>query len=185
MERQNKTNFIATSNKKIEMYHAFQEAITALEAVVSKYNDKKMDKRFIGAINNMFDEKNIKVQISFDTDYRGDRTNHFKLYYSDRDMPNGGYLSYESAHNYLYACDSRSPYISEDTFRLNAEEFLKTLHREYGYLVEKIEDYTEGIKQVDECIKAYAELNKIIKDTLGAMPKCLGNQYVSITCPIY
>ena len=185
MERQNKKEFIATSTKRIEMYRAFQDAINALELVIPKYNDKKMDKRFIDAINKMFEEKNIKVQISFDTNYRGDRENRFKLYFTDRDMPNGSYLSYETSKNYLYPCDSRSPYIANDTFRLNAEEFLKTLHREFGYLVEKIEDYTKGIEQVDECIKAYAELNKTIKDVLGSMPKCLGNQYVSVNCPVY
>ena len=83
MERVSKTTFIAQANRKIEIYQSFIKAMEILKGIVPKYDNKKMDKRFIDKVNAVFAEKVPDTTIHFSTTYWGERENRFKLYYNN------------------------------------------------------------------------------------------------------
>lgn len=183
-----KTNFINKTNSTIICNDAFKEALICVKAIVPKYNQKKINKRFIDEVNKMFEDNNIKVEIKFVTNYRGERENRFYLYYKGDIYvdanDNAGSLSYDERCIYLYPKNGNE-YI-DDEKRLNADAFLNSIHHNFEYCVASNQDYKNGIKMADDVIKIYAELNNIIKDKLKNIPACLkGYSNNHIECPIY
>lgn len=190
-DRTSKTNFINTSNTKIMAFNSFKEAIMTLQTIVLKYDGKKMDKRFIDKVNKMFEEKGIEVKFSFDTNYRGERDQKFKFYFSGEEFVdsnnNRGYLNYDNRCMWLYPNyeeTTKREYMNTD-FKLDAQAFLLALHKAFAVCEERTNKLKDAIENADEVIKTYAQLNKIITDTMKTIPEELRAYNPTIYCPIY
>lgn len=183
MERVSKTTFIAKANRQIEIYQSFIKAMEILKGMVSKYDNKKMDKRFLDKVNAVFAEKVPYTTIHFSTNYRGERENRFKLYYNNR------YIESIGAYVDIYACEStiysrKGWYINDETFRLCSDDLIENLDWECEIYNKKVAELKESIDHTDEVIAKYAELKKIVETTLQSIPSPL-RESIHIPCPIY
>lgn len=182
MERVSKATFVAMSNRRIEMYEEFTNALNNIQPLVTKYDGKKINKRFIDAVNDAIKDVAPNTKFAFATNYKGERENRFRLWYGNRWVESvNGYISdYE---NILYPCDSIQPYLDEE-FRLNADSFLKAIDRELNRLINYIKSYTEAIQKVDEVIETYNSLKEYAYKTLDTIPSPLRSRII-IDSPIY
>lgn len=183
MERVSKTTFIAQANRKIEIYQSFIKAMEILKGIVPKYDNKKMDKRFIDKVNAVFAEKVPYTTIHFSTTYWGERENRFKLYYNNR------YIESIGAYVDMYACESticsrKGWYINNETFRLCSDDLIENLDCECEIYNKKVIELKESIDKIDEVIAKYAELEKTVETTLKSIPSPLRGS-IHIPCPIY
>lgn len=177
---QSKADFIKVTNKKIEMYEMFQTAIMHITSILPKYNGKKMNKRFLDAVNTLLTDNNVPIQFYFNKSYNGERTRRFEMVYMNREFT----LDYNTCVNTLYP-GTNPEYLDED-FRLNAENFINVLGVELNRCKDCIEDYKAGLDKVDMVTSFYKDLEDYISTHMDKLPQCLQDKkYKYLNCPIY
>lgn len=191
--RVSKEVFAALKRREIEMYNAFIKACDILIENAPKWDGKILNVRYTRAMDEAINKEVEKYQdwggnlhetitFTFDNDYNGNRERRFRMFYNNR------YVSAINAYipNYetiIYQPYKQEPYITEDN-RLDAKAYIKRL-------TEKKEEYSccirngnDALEHMDDAIKAYDELNHIIKDMMSRLPEDF-RQLINCQCPIY
>lgn len=191
--RVSKEVFTATTNREIEMYDAFIKACDVLIEHAPKWNGKCLNVRYTKAMDeeiNKVVEKfrgmdgNMQDSITFgfDKDYNGNREMRFRMIYQNRYIREvNSYIEYYETT--IYQPYQGDKYITEDN-RLDLKAYVKRLKEMQAEYRHRIENGREAVKNINETIRIYEELNKTIKDTMAKLPNKF-RQHVSCQCPIY
>lgn len=182
MERTSKATFIAVSNRNIEKYNSFVNVFDILIKIAKEWDDKKINKRFIDKVNELLRDNHISyVRFCFDTNWRNDRTNRFKLYFDDRWVEEArAYISCNEEIIFAHNGD----YLDKDDYRLNAENFIIALEREKEICKNQAQDLQACIEQVDEVIEEYTQMKVYVERTLAEIPSPL-RERIDVRCPVY
>ena len=163
--------FKAMSERKIVMYRSFQKALDAIRDLVTSYDNKVINKRFIDKAQAAIDSVVPHIHIGFDTDFRGNRNNRFQLTFTDRYVQSvNGYLDYTQST--IYPFDNKE-YINQDDFRMNSENCLLAFDRDNETSQNLINDLQNAIENAKDIYQKYVDLQKVIDDTLDGIPSCL------------
>lgn len=173
--------FKAMSERKIVMYRSFQKALDAIRDLVTSYDNKVINKRFIDKAQAAIDSVVPHIRISFDTDFRGNRNNRFQLTFTDRYVQSvNGYLDYTQST--IYPFDMKE-YINQDDFRMNSENCLYAFDKDNETTQNLINDLQNAIANAEDIYQKYEQLQKVIDDTLDGIPSCL-RQRVYVNNPL-
>ena len=173
--------FKAMSERKIVMYRSFQKALDAIRDLVTSYDNKVINKRFIDKAQAAIDSVVPHIRISFDTDFRGNRNNRFQLTFTDRYVQSvNGYLDYTQST--IYPFDMKE-YINQDDFRMNSEYCLYAFDKDNETTQNLINDLQNAIANAEDIYQKYEQLQKVIDDTLDGIPSCL-RQRVYVNNPL-
>ena len=173
--------FKAMSERKIVMYRSFQKALDAIRDLVTSYDNKVINKRFIDKAQSVIDSVVPHILIGFNTDFRGNRNNRFQLTFTDRYVQSvDGYLDY--THNTIYPVDNKE-YLSHDNFRMNSENCLYDFDKDNETTQNLINDLQDAIENAEAIYQKYVDLQKVIDDTLHSIPRCL-RQRVYVDNPL-
>lgn len=173
--------FKAMSERKIVMYRSFQKALDAIRDLVTSYDNKVINKRFIDKAQAAIDSVVPHILIGFDTDFRGNRNNRFKLTFIDRYVQSvNGYLDYTQST--IYPFDNKE-YLSQDDFRMNSENCLYAFDKDNETTQNLINDLQNAIANAEDIYQKYVDLQKVIDDTLDNIPSCL-RQRVYVNNPL-
>ena len=163
--------FKAMSERKIVMYRSFQMALDAIRDLVTSYDNKVINKRFIDKAQTIIDSVVPNVRISFDTNYRGNRNNQFQLTFTDRYVQSvNGYLDY--TRSIIYPFDMKE-YINQYDSRMNSEYCLLAFDNDKEICQNIINDLQNAIANAEDIYQKYEQLQKVIDDTLNTIPSCL------------
>ena len=163
--------FKAMSERKIVMYRSFQKALDAIRDLVTSYDNKVINKRFIDKAQTIIDSVVPNVRISFDTNYLGNRNNQFQLTFTDRYVQSvNGYLDY--TRSIIYSFDMKE-YINQYDFRMNSEYCLLAFDNDKEICQNIINDLQNAIANAEDIYQKYEQLQKVIDDTLNTIPSCL------------
>ena len=163
--------FKAMSERKIVMYRSFQKALDAIRDLVTSYDNKVINKRFIDKAQAAIDSVVPHILIGFDTDFRGNRNNRFQLTFTDRYVQSvNGYLDYTQST--IYPFDNKE-YLSQDDFRMNSENCLYAFDKDNETTQNLINDLQNAIANAEDIYQKYVDLQKVIDDTLDGIPSCL------------
>ena len=173
--------FKAMSERKIVMYRSFQKALDAIRDLVTSYDNKVINKRFIDKAQAAIDSVVPHIHIGFDTDFRGNRNNRFQLTFTDRYVQSvNGYLDYTQST--IYPFDNKE-YLSQDDFRMNSEYCLYAFDKDNETTQNLINDLQNAIANAEDIYQKYVDLQKVIDDTLDGIPSCL-RQRVYVNNPL-
>ena len=173
--------FKAMSERKIVMYRSFQKALDAIRDLVTSYDNKVINKRFIDKAQATIDSVVPHIRISFDTDFRGNRNNRFQLTFTDRYVQSvNGYLDYTQST--IYPFDNKE-YLSQYDFRMNSENCLYAFDKDNETTQNLINDLQNAIANAEDIYQKYVDLQKVIDDTLDGIPSCL-RQRVYVNNPL-
>lgn len=173
--------FKAMSERKIVMYRSFQKALDAIRDLVTSYDNKVINKRFIDKAQAAIDSVVPHIRISFDTDFRGNRNNRFQLTFTDRYVQSvNGYLDYTQST--IYPFDNKE-YINQDDFRMNSENCLYAFDKDNETTQNLINDLQNAIANAEDIYQKYEQLQKVIDDTLDGIPSCL-RQRIYVNNPL-
>lgn len=173
--------FKAMSERKIVMYRSFQMALDAIRDIVIAHNDKVINKRFIDKAQAAIDSVVPHIRISFDTDFRDNRNNRFKLTFTDRYVQSiNGYIDY--TQSIIYPFDMKE-YINQYDFRMNSEYCLLAFDNDKEICQNLINDLQNAIANAEDIYQKYVDLQKVIDDTLDSIPSCL-RQRVYVNNPL-
>ena len=163
--------FKAMSERKIVMYRSFQKALDAIRDLVTSYNNKVINKRFIDKAQAAIDSVVPHIRIGCDTDFRGNRNNIFQLTFTDRYVQSvNGYIDYTQST--IYPFDMKE-YINQDDFRMNSEYCLYAFDKDNETTQNLINDLQNAIANAEDIYQKYVDLQKVIDDTLDNIPSCL------------
>ena len=163
--------FKAMAELKIVMYRSFQKALDAIRDLVTSYDNKVINKRFIDKAQAAIVSVVPHIRIGFDTDFRGNRNNRFKLTFTDRYVQSvNGYLDYTQST--IYPFDNKE-YLSQDDFRMNSENCLYAFDKDNETTQNLINDLQNAIENAEAIYQKYVDLQKVIDDTLDGIPICL------------
>lgn len=182
MERTSKATFIAVSKRNIEKHNSFINAFNLIIKFAKDWDGKKINKRFIDKVNELLRDNHISyVRFCFDTNWRNERTNRFKLYFDNRWVEEvRAYINCNENVIYTHNGD----YLDKDDYRLNAESFISALEHEKEICVNRINDLQACIEQVDEVIEKYTQMKAYVEKTMVEIPSSLKSR-VDIVCPVY
>ena len=173
--------FKAMSERKIVMYRSFQKALGAIRDLVTSYDNKVINKRFIDKAQSVIDSVVPHILIGFDIDFRGNRNNRFQLTFTDRYVQSvNGYLDY--TQSIIYPFDNKE-YLSQDDFRMNSENCLYAFDKDNETTQNLINDLQNAIANAEDIYQKYEQLQKVIDDTLDGIPSCL-RQRVYVNNPL-
>lgn len=173
--------FKAMSERKIVMYRSFQKALDAIRDLVTSYDNKVINKRFIDKAQAAIDSVVPHILIGFDTDFRGNRNNRFQLTFTDSYVQSvNGYIDYTQST--IYPFDNKE-YISQDDFRMNSENCLLAFDRDNETSQNFINSLQDAIANAEDIYQKYVDLQKVIDDTLDSIPSCL-RQRVYVNNPL-
>ena len=173
--------FKAMSERKIVMYRSFQKALDAIRDLVTSYDNKVINKRFIDKAQAAIDNVVPHIRIGFNTDFRGNRNNIFQLTFTDRYVQSvNGYLDYTQST--IYPFDNKE-YINQDDFRMNSEKCLYAFDKDNETTQNLINDLQNAIANAEDIYQKYVDLQKVIDDTLDNIPSCL-RQRVYVNNPL-
>ena len=173
--------FKAMSERKIVMYRSFQKALDAIRDLVTSYDNKVINKRFIDKAQAAIDSVVPHIHIGFDTDFRGNRNNRFQLTFTDRYVQSvNGYIDYTQSTIYPF---NNKEYISKDDFRMNSENCLYAFDKDNETTQNLINDLQNAIANAEDIYQKYEQLQKVIDDTLDGIPSCL-RQSVYVNNPL-
>ena len=173
--------FKAMSERKIVMYRSFQKALDAIRDLVTSYDNKVINKRFIDKAQAAIDSVVPHILIGFDTDFRGNRNNRFQLTFTDRYVQSvNGYIDYTQSIIYPF---NNKEYISKDDFRMNSENCLYVFDRDNETSQNFINSLQDAIENAEAIYQKYEDLQKVIDDTLDSIPSCL-RQRIYVNNPL-
>ena len=173
--------FKAMSERKIVMYRSFQKALDAIRDLVTSYDNKVINKRFIDKAQVAIDSVVPHIRIGFNTNYLGNRNNRFQLTFTDRYVQSvNGYLDYTQST--IYPFDNKE-YLSQDDFRMNSENCLYAFDKDNETTQNLINDLQNAIANAEDIYQKYEQLQKVIDDTLDGIPSCL-RQRVYVNNPL-
>ena len=173
--------FKAMSERKIVMYRSFQKALDAIRDLVTSYDNKVINKRFIDKAQVAIDSVVPHIRIGFNTNYLGNRNNRFQLTFTDRYVQSvNGYLDYTQST--IYPIDNKE-YLSKDDFRMNSENCLYAFDKDNETTQNLINDLQNAIANAEDIYQKYEQLQKVIDDTLDGIPSCL-RQRVYVNNPL-
>ena len=173
--------FKAMSERKIVMYRSFQKALDAIRDLVTSYDNKVINKRFIDKAQAAIDSVVPHIHIGFDTDFRGNRNNRFQLTFTDRYVQSvNGYIDYTQST--IYPFDNKE-YINQDDFRMNSENCLYAFDKDNETNQNLINDLQNAIANAEDIYQKYEQLQKVIDDTLDGIPSCL-RQRIYVNNPL-
>ena len=173
--------FKAMSERKIVMYRSFQKALDAIRDLVTSYDNKVINKRFIDKAQAAIDSVVPHILIGFDTDFRGNRNNRFQLTFTDRYVQSvNGYIEYTQST--IYPFDMKE-YINQYDFRMNSEYCLLAFDNDKEICQNLINDLQDAIANAEDIYQKYEQLQKVIDDTLDGIPSCL-RQRVYVNNPL-
>ena len=173
--------FKAMSERKIVMYRSFQKALDAIRDLVTSYDNKVINKRFIDKAQAAIDSVVPHIRIGFDTDFRGNRNNRFQLTFTDRYVQSvNGYIDYTQSTIYPF---NNKEYISKDDFRMNSENCLYAFDKDNETTQNLINDLQNAIANAEDIYQKYEQLQKVIDDTLDGIPSCL-RQRIYVNNPL-
>ena len=173
--------FKAMSERKIVMYRSFQKALDAIRDLVTSYDNKVINKRFIDKAQAAIDSVVPHIHIGFDTDFRGNRNNRFQLTFTDRYVQSvNGYIDY--TQSIIYPFDMKE-YINQYDFRMNSENCLYAFDKDNETSQNLINDLQNAIANAEDIYQKYEQLQKVIDDTLDGIPSCL-RQRVYVNNPL-
>ena len=173
--------FKAMSERKIVMYRSFQKALDAIRDLVTSYDNKVINKRFMDKAQGSIDSVVAHIRIGFDTDFRGNRNNRFQLTFTDRYVQSvNGYLDY--TQSIIYPFDMKE-YINQYDFRMNSENCLYAFDKDNETTQNLINDLQNAIANAEDIYQKYVDLQKVIDDTLDNIPSCL-RQRVYVNNPL-
>ena len=173
--------FKAMSERKIVMYRSFQKALDAIRDLVTSYDNKVINKRFIDKAQAAIDSVVPHIHIGFDTDFRGNRNNRFQLTFTDRYVQSvNGYIDYTQST--IYPFDMKE-YINQYDFRMNSEYCLLAFDNDKEICQNLINDLQDAIANAEDIYQKYEQLQKVIDDTLDGIPSCL-RQRVYVNNPL-
>ena len=173
--------FKAMSERKIVMYRSFQKALDAIRDLVTSYDNKVINKRFIDKAQAAIDSVAPHIRIGFDTDFRGNRNNRFQLTFTDRYVQSvNGYLDYTQST--IYPFDMKE-YINQYNFRMNSENCLYAFDNDKEIYQNLINDLQDAITNAEAIYQKYVDLQKVIDDTLDNIPSCL-RQRIYVNNPL-
>ena len=173
--------FKAMSERKIVMYRSFQKALDAIRDLVTSYDNKVINKRFIDKAQATIDSVVPHILIGFDTDFRGNRNNRFQLTFTDRYVQSvNGYIDYTQST--IYPFDNKE-YINQDDFRMNSENCLYAFDKDNETTQNLINDLQNAIANAEDIYQKYEQLQKVIDDTLDGIPSCL-RQRIYVNNPL-
>ena len=139
--------FKAMSERKIVMYRSFQKALDAIRDLVTSYDNKVINKRFIDKAQAAIDSVVPHIRISFDTDFRGNRNNRFQLTFTDRYVQSvNGYIDY--TQSIIYPFDMKE-YINQYDFRMNSENCLYAFDKDNETTQNLINDLQNAIENAE------------------------------------
>ena len=163
--------FKAMSERKIVMYRSFQKALDAIRDLVTSYDNKVINKRFIDKAQAAIDSVVPHIHIGFDTDFRGNRNNRFQLTFTDRYVQSvNGYIDY--TQSIIYPFDMKE-YINQYDSRMNSENCLYAFDKDNETSQNLINDLQNAIENAEAIYQKYVDLQKVIDDTLDGIPSCL------------
>ena len=173
--------FKAMSERKIVMYRSFQKALDAIRDLVTFYDNKVINKRFIDKAQAAIDSVVPHILIGFDTDFRGNRNNRFQLTFTDRYVQSvNGYIDYTQSIIYPF---NNKEYLSKDDFHMNSENCLYVFDRDNETSQNFINSLQDAIENAEAIYQKYEDLQKVIDDTLDGIPSCL-RQRVYVNNPL-
>ena len=173
--------FKVMSERKIVMYRSFQKALDAIRDLVTSYDNKVINKRFIDKAQAAIDSVVPHIRIGFDIDFRGNRNNRFQLTFTDRYVQSvNGYLDY--TQSIIYPFDMKE-YINQYDFRMNSENCLYAFDKDNETTQNLINDLQNAIANAEDIYQKYVDLQKVIDDTLDSIPSCL-RQRVYVNNPL-
>lgn len=173
--------FKAMAERKIVMYRSFQKALDAIRDLVTSYDNKVINKRFIDKAQAAIDSVVPHILIGFDTDSRGNRNNRFQLTFTHRYVQSvNGYIDYTQST--IYPFDNKE-YLSQDDFRMNSENCLYAFDKDNETTQNLINDLQNAIANAEDIYQKYVDLQKVIDDTLDGIPSCL-RQRVYVNNPL-
>ena len=173
--------FKAMSERKIVMYRSFQKALDAIRDLVTSYDNKVINKRFIDKAQAAIDSVVPHIRIGFNTNYLGNRNNRFQLTFTDRYVQSvNGYIDYTQSIIYPF---NNKEYLSKDDFRMNSENCLLAFDRDNETSQNYINSLQDAIANAEEIYQKYEDLQKVIDDTLDNIPSCL-RQRVYVNNPL-
>ena len=173
--------FKAMSERKIVMYRSFQKALDAIRDLVTSYDNKVINKRFIDKAQAAIVSVVPHIRIGFDTDFRGNRNNRFQLTFTDRYVQSvNGYLDH--TQSIIYPFDDKE-YLSQGDFRMNSENCLYAFDKDNETTQNLINDLQNAIANAEDIYQKYVDLQRVIDDTLDSIPSCL-RQSVYVNNPL-
>ena len=173
--------FKATAELKIVMYRSFQKALDAIRDLVTSYDNKVINKRFIDKAQAAIVSVVPHIRIGFDTDFRGNRNNRFQLTFTDRYVQSvNGYIDYTQST--IYPFDNKE-YINQDDFRMNSENCLYAFDKDNETTQNLINDLENAIANAEDIYQKYVDLQRVIDDTLDSIPSCL-RQRIYVNNPL-
>ena len=174
--------FKVMSERKIVMYRSFQKALDAIRDLVTSYDNKVINKRFIDKAQAAIDSVVPHIRIGFDIDFRGNRNNRFQLTFTDRYVQSvNGYLDY--TQSIIYPFDMKE-YINQYDFRMNSENCLHAFDKDNETTQNLINDLQNAIANAEDIYQKYVDLQKVIDDTLDSIPSCLRKRRIYVNNPL-
>lgn len=196
MER--KEIFICRKTKEVQMLRGFMAALEIIKRYSAKWDGKCLNKRYTDAMTAAVENvarydaygrhQLPAVSVRFETTYSDERTGRIELVWLERlaGVVNNVavYISFNQLTvNYKYT-DGELKNVYNVNGRLVYDklcEAIDELAERYEKIVEESEN---AISMADEVIRKYERLNKMIKEELADVPRCLVKDW-KIDCAIY